>query len=74
MTMSDVFAVSQLTKALWALIGFALVFGVIRLSEFAIKLDIEKVVNGIESDPLASAIYLGLRFIGACLLVGWLLS
>lgn len=74
MTMGDVFAVSQVTKAVWAVVGMLLIFGVLRLRDYYLKLNLEKVIDGIEKDPLASAVYLGVTFFGACYLVGQLLS
>lgn len=74
MNMTNVFAISQLSKLVWALIAFGMVFSVLRVSELFVKLNIDKVVNKIEEEPLASAMYLGLRFVGACILVGWVLS
>ena len=74
MTMSDVFAISQVTKGAWALVAFIMVFGLLRLSDYVIKLDFNKVVEGMENDPKAAALYLGLRVLGACILVGLLFS
>lgn len=71
--MGQVIITSSLLTLVMSLIAVFLVWGCLRVLDILTGFDFRKWVQGDKND-IAVAIYLGSRFIGACLLVGMLFS
>lgn len=52
----------------------ALLWLSLRLMSQSVGVDMGKVARDIAADPSCAAVYFGLRFVGACVLLGWALS
>lgn len=78
--MFEVIAVSSLLKLGFAFIALGLVWGVLRGLDYLMGLKFKTILNGssskkgIRDDSIAIAIYFSIRFLGTCILVGWVIS
>ncbi|WP_435102334.1 hypothetical protein [Arhodomonas sp. AD133] len=72
--MGEVIVVSTVLDIGLALVALALLWGVFRLLDRAAGRDWYEVSSTILHEPLAAAVYYGLRFIGAATLMGLLLG
>lgn len=64
---------------LLALVGCAAAWGLSRLMDYAnnrahIAGRFGFVIERIEQEPMSAAVYYGLRWLGICILIGWLFS
>lgn len=70
--MSEFLAVSALVKLFWAGVGFFLFIRALGHFDKKIGWSVRAALHRIHGDPMASAVYLGSRFAGGCILVGML--
>jgi uncharacterized membrane protein YjfL (UPF0719 family) len=67
--MNEVIAVSIAVKIIMAVIGILALFITLRVFDKVADIKFKEVFDGIESDPRAAALYLGLRFLGVCIVL-----
>ncbi|MCW8918954.1 MAG: hypothetical protein OQL08_09095 [Gammaproteobacteria bacterium] len=72
--MTEVIVTSTSLTLFMAFIALFLVWMLLRLLDISQGRDIHLTLNRIHDDPRSAALYLGLRFMGACLLVGLVIS
>ena len=72
--MGEVILTSIVVKLLTALAALLIVWGMFRLLDKGTGHPFSEAMEKMYESPLAVAAYYGLRFVGACLLVGLLLS
>lgn len=72
--MGEVIATSSALTLMWAILAMAMVWGLLRLFDRVSGFDPKETLRGIRNHEMAAAVYLGMRFLGACLLVGLVLS
>jgi hypothetical protein len=68
--MTELITVQYLTTLLYALSALAMVLAVLRWLDKGAGRPWGEIINVIRKEPHAAALYYGLRFAGACLLVG----
>ena len=78
--MLEVMTIGAVALVLLAMIGVATAWGLARLMDRANFRAQERtgrwfgVLSLIESEPLSASIYYGARWLGICILIGWLFS
>ena len=72
--MEDFIYVAQGLKLVWVIAALTFVFAWVRFLDYRAGLDFKEFFNDLKTDPQAAALYLSGRYVGTCLLVGWLLS
>lgn len=72
--MGQVIATSTALTLAMAIVAVVLVFALLRFRDRLVRVDFREVMRGITDDSIAAALYFGLTFIGACLLMGLVLS
>jgi hypothetical protein len=70
----DVIGISYLTTAVYALTAFVGVWALLRLLDRSGSRPWTETMDIIRRNPIATAVYYGARFCGACLLVGMVMS
>lgn len=75
-----VMTVGAVALVVLAVVGVACAWGLSRLMDLANDRSQQRagrwfgVLSLMESDPLSAAIYYGARWVGICILIGWLFS
>lgn len=72
--MNEVIGVSVLVTLGYAMVALILIRVVLSGFDRIVGLNFKEAIRGISNEPLAMALYLGLRFLGVCLLVSSLFS
>ena len=72
--MGEIIAVSTLQTLFWAAVGLLLARYALKWFDSVSGFDFGLAIAEVQSDSLSAAIYLGMRFIGICLLVGFAVS
>ena len=72
--MNEVLMTSALMTMFYAVMAVAVTWGMLRLLDVAGGLYSKKIIWRIGDDPRSACIYFGLRFLGACILVGLAIS
>ncbi|WP_243546384.1 hypothetical protein [Pseudodesulfovibrio tunisiensis] len=72
--MLELIGIQYLTTALYAMTALVLVLGLLRWLDKSAGRPWGDVIDIIREDPHAAALYYGVRFAGACLLVGLVMS
>lgn len=72
--MFELIGVQYVTTALYALTALVLVLGLLRWLDKSAGRPWGYVIDTIREEPRAAALYYGIRFAGACLLVGMVMS
>lgn len=72
--MTEILATSTALTLGYAVAAILLTWGLLRALDRAAGLNPKETIRSITDDPKAAALYFGLRFLGACLLVGLAIS
>ncbi|MDO6466790.1 hypothetical protein Q4498_01590 [Neptunomonas phycophila] len=72
--MTDVILVSGLVTLAHAFMALMLVWGSLRLFDSLGGIQFKEMMGSMKNDANSMAVYFGLRFIGACLLFGFVIS
>jgi len=72
--MNDVILTSAMLKLGMAVVAIFFTWGSLRILDVLLSFDFRRWLNAECNDDLAVALYLGARFVGACILVGLLFS
>lgn len=72
--MFELIGVQYVTTALYAMTALVIVLGLLRWLDKSAGRPWCHVIDNIREDPRAAAFYYGVRFAGACLLVGMVMS
>jgi len=72
--MSEVIITSMAIKVAMAFMALLVIWGLFRLLDRSTGLPFYKAMEIMYENPVALAVYYGLRFLGACFLIGLLLS
>lgn len=72
--MTEILATSIILRIIIAFVALVMLWGLFRALDFAAGLKFSAVMEKMNEEPMAIALYLGCRFLGGCLLLGLLLS
>jgi hypothetical protein len=76
--MIQVMLIGTVHLVLLATVGVAMAWGLSRLMDKANQSrrfsEFQRVLDTIKAEPLPAAIYFGARWLGICILIGWLFS